>query len=408
MKLAHFQAVISPEVGTLVAGYGPHDVSVMKYDDLTLQGVCIDDGVKKALLISYDLLGLDHCVVTEIRQKCAPLIGGAEADVLLTCTHTHGGPHTRSLNRSPLDEASCRLVVQRTVEAVAALRPEDFIEGDFYFYSAQADANLNRRYTSPDNVCRMLFDNRELDGLAARGFRDTEVGLLAFLDKGAIPRELIVNFAAHPLASHTPGDSGHAITADYPGLIRRNLAETTGAHVTFVSGAAGDMFPIDYEIGFYAMDTIATPVCREAVRGLVDARCNPARFKMAGARLQTRIVPVEVEVRNRPEHPRQRFHLRDAKTDTLELQLLAIGDICLVGVPGELLAEVGQEIKWHTPFRKAFICYNSTGYASYIGHGNILVSGGYEAECQQYAGRTGLRLVHAAVDAMYEMKPDAE
>ncbi len=408
MKLAHFQAVISPEVGTTVAGYGANDVSVMKYDDLTLQGVCIDDGAKKALLISYDLLGLSRELVVEIRTRCAELIGGTQADVMLSCTHTHGGPHTRPAANRPFDEKAARLVVERTVEAVAALRPEDFIEGDFYFYSAQADANINRRYTSPDNVCRPFFENRELDGLAPRAFRDPEVGLLAFLDKGAIPRELIVNFAAHPLASHTPGDSGHAITADYPGLIRRYLAETTGAHVTFVTGAAGDMFPIDYEIGFYSLDTIAKPVCREAVRGLVDARCNPTRFKMADARLQSKLVPVELPVRNRPDHPRQHLRFRAVEKATVELHLLAIGDICLVGVPGELTAELGQEIKWHSPFRRTFICYTSTDYAGYLVPANFLVAGGYESEGMQFRGKAALKLVEAAVDAMYELRPDAE
>ena len=91
---------------------------------------------------------------------------------------------------------------------------------------------------------------------------------------------------------------------------------------------------------------------------------------------------------------------------SLELQLLSIGDICLVGVPGELLAELGLEIKWHSPFRKAFILYNSTDYISYICHANALVSGGYEAKMQQIEYKAGLKLVNTAVDAMFEMHND--
>ncbi len=407
MKLASFQAVISPEVGTAVAGYGPNDVSVMKYDDLTLQGVCLDDGAKKVLLISYDLVGMALELVQTIREGCAKLIGETEAEVMLSCTHTHGGPHTRPLNSRGMDEVACKIVVDQTLKAVGALKPEDFIEGDMYFYSASADANINRRYCGPENVCRFLPHHRQLEGIAD-GFRDTEVGLLAFFDKERQPRELIVNYAAHPLASHAPGYGGHAITSDYPGLLRKYLNEATGAHVTFVSGAAGDQFPIDSEIGFMNLDTIAKPVAREVVRGLSNVPRNPELFKLSDAKLQTKRVMVEVGVRDRPEHPRQMLRYRNVKTATLEMQLLAIGDVCLVGVPGELLAETGMEIKWNTPFRKAFIVYNSTGYEDYIGHANALVSGGYEAECQQFEGRTGLKLVTAAVDGMYEMKPGAE
>ena len=75
-----------------------------------------------------------------------------------------------------------------------------------------------------------------------------------------------------------------------------------------------------------------------------------------------------------------------------------------MGVPGELLAELGQEIKWQSPFRKTFILYASTAYFDYLCHGNALVSGGYEADCQLCDSRSGLKLVNAAVDGLYELK----
>ena len=77
MKIATFTNIITPPVGTCVAGYGLKDVSVMKQDDLTLQGICIDDDGKKALIISYDLIGMDIEVVKVIRKRCAELIGGS-------------------------------------------------------------------------------------------------------------------------------------------------------------------------------------------------------------------------------------------------------------------------------------------------------------------------------------------
>ena len=84
--------------------------------------------------------------------------------------------------------------------------------------------------------------------------------------------------------------------------------------------------------------------------------------------------------------------------------MLGLGDtICLVGVPGEMLAEVGQEIKWHSPFRKAFILYNSTAYLSYLCHGNALIAGSYEANCQIISQRDTLNLVCCAVDGMHKL-----
>ncbi|MBR2873945.1 MAG: hypothetical protein IKB99_10655, partial [Lentisphaeria bacterium] len=75
-----------------------------------------------------------------------------------------------------------------------------------------------------------------------------------------------------------------------------------------------------------------------------------------------------------------------------------------VGVPGEVLAELGQEIKWHSPFRKTFILYDSTAYFDYICHGNAFISGGYEAWSQLCDSRGGLQMVNAAVDGLYALK----
>ncbi|MBO4512449.1 MAG: hypothetical protein J5746_06755, partial [Victivallales bacterium] len=71
MKIASFSKKITPECGTLIAGYGPHDVSVAIHDDLFLSGICLDDNGHKVLVISYDLLGMDAWYVQEIRQRCA-------------------------------------------------------------------------------------------------------------------------------------------------------------------------------------------------------------------------------------------------------------------------------------------------------------------------------------------------
>ena len=403
MKIATFTNKITPPVGTCVAGYGLKDVSVMVQDDLTLQGICIDDNGKKVLIISYDLIGMDIEVVKVIRERCAEIIGGSEADVLLSCTHTHGGPHTRyHEGMKGRDDESSAMVIERTVEAVKAIKDEDFVEGNWSYYTAHCPVNINRRYVGPENKCKMLFRNCELEPIGD-GFTDDELGALAFIDGKRNVIELLVNYAAHPLASHSPGTGGLSITPDYPGVLRKYLQDTLGCHITFVSGAAGDQFPRDAQIGFQAMDNIARPLANESVRALVNMRSNPDRFAMKDAHVKTMIKKFTVNVDN-CTNPRQLQRFKQNGEYTLELQLMSIGDICFVGVPCELVAELGMEIKWHSPFRKAYICYNSTDYVDYICHANALVSGGYEPECQQFDARAGLQLVNAAVDAMFELK----
>ncbi|MBE6366899.1 MAG: hypothetical protein E7052_03180 [Lentisphaerae bacterium] len=401
MKIAHVRAVISPEVGTLLAGYGPQDVSIAKHDELMLHGFCLLDNGKKYLVLSYDLLGMARQLVLNIRETCAKLIGGSQQDVLLSCTHTHGGPHTRHHAKTQfLDEAACQLVLERTVAAVAALQDEDFEDTVPYFYSAQVAVNTNRRYCGPENVCRMICDAYELTPLGD-GVVDQEVGMLFFASPQKQLQEVVVNYAAHPLASHAAGISALSITADYPGLLRSYLGESLGCNITFISGSAGDQFPIHPEAGFTALDAMARPLATAVMQGWISAKRQKEKFCMPNAACRSMIKTFPAIPRT-DITPREPAKPGMQKYD-MEVQLLAIGDICLVGVPGETAAALGLEIKWHSPYRRTYICYNSTDYASYINPANSFIAGGYEVESQIFDKTTGLQMVVTAVEAMRQL-----
>ena len=67
MKIASFKKVITPEVGAYLAGYSLVDKSVMKLDDLYADGLCIDDGERKVLIIGLDLIGVDEWFIRKVR-----------------------------------------------------------------------------------------------------------------------------------------------------------------------------------------------------------------------------------------------------------------------------------------------------------------------------------------------------
>ena len=59
MKIASFKKIITCQIGDELGGYGNGIVSVAIHDDLYLKGLCMDDGNKKVLMLSYDLVGID-------------------------------------------------------------------------------------------------------------------------------------------------------------------------------------------------------------------------------------------------------------------------------------------------------------------------------------------------------------
>ena len=58
--------------------------------------------------------------------------------------------------------------------------------------------------------------------------------------------------------------------------------------------------------------------------------------------------------------------------------LLGIGPVLFIGVPGELLSELGSMLKWCSPFKRTYIMYEATGAMGYIAHPNAYRWGGYE------------------------------
>ena len=404
MKIAHYKQVISPEVGGLIAGYGPKDVSVKLHDDLMLSVLLLDDGKNKAAVLGYDLLGLDETFVKKLRKNTADFLGCPEANVILSCTHTHSGPHTRSFKRCGADLEYVEKLYIWTDEAVKKAAAA-FQDVDVYFYSTFCDSNYNRRYIDGANNCKFLPHHRSLEALA-KGFVDQELGMLIFTIPGTgQPQGVMINYAAHPLASHSPGLGGHQISADYPGEVRK-IMEDNSCWCVFVDGAAGDMFPKDSECGWESVRKCATAITTEAIRGICDACRNKDLYRITDPEIKCSIEKVSLKLRRDQKEKRQEMPLYENMREVeAEIQLFAIGDVCLVGVPGEMLAEVGQEIKWHSPYRRTFILYNSTAYLSYLPHANAFLAGGYETAVNSAFIQPfeSLKLVNCAVEGMRKL-----
>lgn len=406
MKIAWFKKVISPEIGAYLAGYGLNDKSIAKLDDLFMTGLCMDDSEKKVLLVSFDLIGLDGWYIRKVRKHCAEILGVTEDAVMLTCTHTHTGPETRTmaahpeqLNKKYLDDLEQWIYTE-------TLNLKDFRECFVTFYSAFCDENRSRRYLTADNYASFTPYRRELMPIAS-GFADKELGELCFFDSGTqLPIYVIGNYAAHPLAGHSPGLGGLRISADFPGSFRDYITANTGAECMFVSGAAGDLVPKDDELGGEAAREMGIRLGKEAIGGIIDSIRNPGRFKMNESKVASCIRPFTVQLRKKYSKSGNHLPAEYAGRNdvTLEIQCISIGDVCFVGVPGELCCELGQEIKWNSPFRRTFIAYNSTAYFSYLGHANMLVSGGYEAICQRISARGGLELLNNASNALFDLR----
>lgn len=406
IKAAWFTKTITCEVGALLAGYGPHDVSTSKLDELEANGLCLDDGQKKVLLISLDLLGINADALKPMRARVAAALGVDEASVMFSCTHTHGGPCTRwtikrdaaTVKMMPADPKYLAFLSDTLAAAAADLAKATWRECLVGFHSATCDENRNRRYTTADNCTAAAEYRRKLLDVGT-GIADKEFGTLALLDPETFdPLYVVGNYAAHALAAHAPGAAGHRITADYPGFFRRYLRDELGCGAMFVTGASGDVVPKENELGADGARRTGVNLAKAAIASVIDIQRNADCFVLPEPKVGALVKKMDSPLISRWRE------LLGQETVTLEVQCLSIGDVAFVGVPGETVCEVGLEIKWHSPFRRTFIAYLSTDYCGYISPASHVASGGYEPQDQRFASRDTLRLVGLAKDALDELR----
>lgn len=64
----------------------------------------------------------------------------------------------------------------------------------------------------------------------------------------------------------------------------------------------------------------------------------------------------------------------------LEIQAVRVGELAIVGIPGELFVEIGLAIKAASPFRHTLVCGYTNGVYFYIPTAAAFAQGGYEVE----------------------------
>jgi hypothetical protein len=93
------------------------------------------------------------------------------------------------------------------------------------------------------------------------------------------------------------------------------------------------------------------------------------------------------------------------KTLTTEIQVLRIGDIYILGLPGEVLVEVGLEIKKESGIENLFIISLSNDACGYVCHSQAYDEGGYEPGWgTNLAKGAGEIMIKEVLDVISQMK----
>jgi neutral ceramidase len=89
-----------------------------------------------------------------------------------------------------------------------------------------------------------------------------------------------------------------------------------------------------------------------------------------------------------------------------EVQVLRLGQLCLVGLPGELFAEYALLLKRGASARAFVITYANGELQGYIVTREAAAAGGYEAASSLFEPEAGMTLVNAALAGVSALMRD--
>lgn len=370
---------ITPPVGVWLSGYGARNKpSDGIADELYAKALVLDDGKNKMAIVSADLLWVPLKITAEIRRKVKEKIGIPEKNVLICATHTHFGPKIDRITKnwpdkpvSEIDESYVQTLKKKIVDSILAANKNmrqvklGAVKGEI------PEIVYNRRTKKSDGSVAMTFRLPPANPNLIFGPIDPEVCILRVEDMSGTLVAAIVNFACHPVSGAKDKDKFYFISADYPGYTARVVEQMEGGICLFTLGTAGNMNPVRIERKKPRLQ-IGRALGGEVLRRI--------QFVATSGEVTLKALkkPVTIPIKKNLSPDRIIDADKTKKTLTTEIQLLRIGDIYILGLPGEVLVEIGLDIKTRAGIENLFIISLSNDACGYVCHRQAYKEGGYE------------------------------
>jgi neutral ceramidase len=359
------QIDITPPVGTPLEGYGAREgVSHGVHDPLFAQILLLKSGEAQVVLISLDLLGVGLEFTHRVRDAIEEAIGVSSDGILLAPSHIHSGP-AGYIDEAPgfpftKDEELQSIAVRQLAGAV--LWAQERLEPAKLGAGRGLVEGIGRNRNDPEH-----------------GPMDDELILLRVDNSDGRPIAVVMNYGCHPtVLDHR----NLLISADFPGAARTTLNKILPETVfLFTNGAAGDVstrytrreqtFNEVQRFGnmlagevLKVMSSVVTESRRELV-GLVEMVKLPLRPFPPIEVAESTLHQLETQLQELKESGASHGDIRVATTRVqgaaiqvkliealegrtnieTELQVLRIGPLALVGLPGEPFVRTVLDIK---------------------------------------------------------------
>jgi hypothetical protein len=436
---------ITPPLTIPYLGYEPrHAFFEGVHDPLYARAVALDDGTRQALIIAADSIGYSNALLgpgrnftSEVRQRIQERTGIPAAHIMLTTSHAHSTPETCNLRRL-LDTPAAAPWLEVVIDQLTSV----------------ASIAFSRRQPSRMKVATGevsgLSRNRRVVGLDGRivggamanptevvaGKLDQQVGMILFESIDNATCTLLANFACHPVTVQVQP----LVSADFPGaamtLVEKTLPGCTNS--LFLQGACGNINPIRNTTDFDDVERyglmLGSEVIKQAARASApDYPTNPPQLAILSEihMLKVRDLPEHTFAKAAYDHAAAQLSIAATEEERVawrrrqrvaeetlilieqgrepipaEVQVIRIGDVALVALPGEPFVELGLEIKERSTAPYTFVVGYSNDWIGYLTTSEAWEQGGYEVSAGPWTRvgpEGGPQLVNAALKMIQKL-----
>lgn len=412
------RALSVPE-GLIMGGYGDRtEKSQGTHDELYTKSLAISNGEETFVIITNDLLDVDAEMTAFIRLEIQQAFSIPEKNILIAATHTHSGPDLHMGTCDPEIED------EKKLKALNETLKEMIVKNAFCSLQNLTPALIGIGSSS----IKGIGGNRTREDLPS----DHTVQVIHLKKKSDhSPIATLVNYTCHPTILNA---NNYLYSADYPGILQKQLEELGFGIVLFTNGAAGNQSTrfTRQSSSFTEVERMGAMLAEESIKAIqhitvfedkmvlksvrerillplkklpekeealklfqeasllkekaIALNQSPADVRLAvtkwqGTYITLRMIDEEKKIRN-----------------AADIQLMQLGPIMLVGIPVELFVEYGLEIKEKTKHPHCVIVGYANDLLGYVYHDDPAYIGLYEALASPFAANAGDCIVEKVLE----------
>jgi neutral ceramidase len=368
LRLGVSQIDITPDKPTLMSGYSERATPFTGVHDKIYASALYFSGEKTdALFITADLIGFSSDFIDDLKKMISLKIGISPENIMISAVHNHGGPVLKTYESEVPESVTDYIkVLKEKLTTVASVASKNLVPVRMGIGKGLCNLNINRRARFADGAIGL---GRNPDGPC-----DHELVVAKFEDMNSKSIAILINWPCHGTVS---GKDNFQITGDWPGAAARYIKELAGKDivVAVTAGASANINPI-YGPGnkFKEIETVGYHVGIEAWK--IDSQI--VTYPVKSLQMKNTEITFPGKERGKNYFPPASFEKGpDVK---IRLTTLKIGDLVLSGVSGELMTEMGTEVKKLSPYSNTIIVTHCNGSSGYICTDKSFPEGGYEIQ----------------------------